>query len=335
MNRNILDALGQEGVLANVSVRYWRAAKKLEAADLGLNESQIAERLIILGHKRLLPRDALARFALIEGRAHAAIEKNSFLFLGGIARYVPNRNLERLTNILNGLKDEFTAEVETFMSRYDDLRESALTEWREAAYGLHVPPDELLGRIESNFPSSMKLRDSFRFDMHFYQVTAPESLRLEAVQAADQAAVARARSFVANGAAIKLAAETESFVADCVLSLRAQAAQICDEMLASMREGKTEGVHQKTLNRLVKFIDDFKSLNFAGDEELEAILAKARKDLLSKSADEYRDNASAHAKLTSGLKKLGNEARRLATQESKEIVERFGQLGVRRFSLVA
>jgi hypothetical protein len=307
----------------------------LEAADLGLNESQIAEHLIILGHKRLLPRDALARFALIEGRAHAAIEKNSFLFLGGIARYVPNRNLERLTNMLNGLKDEFTAEVETFMSRYDELRESALDEWREAAYGLHVPADELLGRIESNFPSSMKLRESFRFDVHFYQVTAPESLRLEAVQAADQAEIARARSFVANGAAIKLAEETESFVADCVASLRAQTAEICDEMLASMREGKTDGVHQKTLNRLVTFIDDFKSLNFAGDEDLEIMLEKARRELLSKTAEEFRNNASAHAKLTTGLKKLGDEARKLANQEATEIVQRFGQLGVRRFSLAA
>lgn len=335
MNRNILDALGQEGVLANVSVRYWRAAKKLEAADLGLNESQIAERLIILGHKRLLPRDALARFALIEGRAHAAIEKNSFLFLGGIARFVPNRNLERLTNMLNGLRDEFSAEAEAFMSRYDELRESALDEWREAAYGLHVPADELLGRIESNFPSSMNLLESFRFDVHFYQVTAPESLRLEAVQAADQAEIARARSFVANGAAIKLAEETEAFVADCVASLRAQTAEICDEMLASMREGKTDGVHQKTLNRLVKFIDDFKSLNFAGDEDLETMLEKARRELLSKTAEEFRNNASAHAKLTTGLKKLGDEARKLANQQATEIVQRFGQLGVRRFSLAA
>ena len=335
MNKNILDAISQEGVLASVSIRYWRAAKKLEAVDLGLNDHQIAERLIVLGHKRLLPRDALARFSLIESRAHAAVEKLSFMFLGGIARFVPNRNLEKLNGILEGLKDEFAAEIETFMARYEDLRDAALSEWREAAYGLHVPPDELVDRIAGTFPSGLKLRESFNFNTHYYQVMAPESVKLEAVRAADQMAVMQTRAYVANNAAAKLARETESFVADCVSSLRSQAAQICDEMLASMQEGKTEGVHQKTLNRLVKFIDDFKSLNFAGDEALESMLAKARRDLLSKTAEEYRDNASAHAKLTSGLKKLGDEVRKLAHQESKEIVERFGQLGVRRFNLAA
>ena len=48
-------------------------------------------------------------------------------------------------------------------------------------------------------------------------------------------------------------------------------------MLTSMRSGKTDGVHQKTLNRLVKFIDDFKSLNFAGDNEMEQQLDRVRR----------------------------------------------------------
>jgi len=332
---DILRAIGQQGVLANVSVRYWRAAKKLEPADLGLSENQIAGRLFNLGHKRLLPKDALARFALIEGRAHAVIEKASFIFLGGIARFVPNRNLEKLSNMLNGLRDEFAAEVETFMSRYDELRESALAEWREAAGGLHIPPDELLGRIESCYPSAIKLRESFRFETHYYQVQAPESLRLEAVEAADQMAVAQARASVAHVAALKLSQDAELFVADCVASLREQTAHICDEMLSSMRDGKTEGVHQKTLNRLMRFIDEFRNLSFAGDGELEGILAKARRELLSQTAEEFRNNASAQARLTPGLKRLGDEARKLASQESREIIERFGQMGVRRFNLAA
>ena len=65
------------------------------------------------------------------------------------------------------------------------------------------------------------------------------------------------------------------------------------------------------------------------------MLANARKDLLSRTAEEYRDSARAQAELANGLKVLGDEARRLATQESREIVERFGKLGARRFTLVA
>ena len=117
MQNQLLDAIANEGVLASVSIRYWRAAKKLEAQDLGLNDRQIADRLIVLGHKRLLPREALARFALIESRAHAAVERGSFPFLGGLARYVPNRNLAKLNEVLDGLKAEFEAEIDSFMDR--------------------------------------------------------------------------------------------------------------------------------------------------------------------------------------------------------------------------
>ena len=118
MPNQLLDAISREGVLASVSIRYWRAAKKLEAGDLGLNDRQIADRLIVLGHKRLLPREAMARFALVESRAHACVDRNSFPFLGGIARFVPNRNLAKLNETLEGLKAEFAFEIDSFMSRY-------------------------------------------------------------------------------------------------------------------------------------------------------------------------------------------------------------------------
>ncbi|NLE61973.1 MAG: hypothetical protein GX616_26760 [Planctomycetes bacterium] len=335
MQNQLLDAISREGVLASVSIRYWRAAKKLEAEDLGLNDRQIADRLVVLGHKRLLPREALARFALIESRAHAAVERSSFPFLGGIARFVPNRNLARLTETLENLKTEFESEIDSFMDRYEDLRASALGEWRDAARSLDVPVGEFVDRIAATFPSGMRLRQRFHFDTHIYQVTAPESVRLQATSAADQAAVVQARAAIASSASEKLARDTESFVSDCVATLREQTAQICDEMLASMKSGKTDGVHQKTLNRLLGFIDQFKTMNFAGDEALETMLANARRELLGRTAEEYRDSAAAQAQLAKGLKQLGEEARNLATQESREIVERFGKLGARRFSLVA
>ena len=52
-NNHLLDALTREGVLINVSVRYWRATRKLNAEDLGLDPDNVTERLISLGHKKL------------------------------------------------------------------------------------------------------------------------------------------------------------------------------------------------------------------------------------------------------------------------------------------
>ncbi len=105
-------------------------------------------------------------------------------------------------------------------------------------------------------------------------------------------------------------------------------------MLESMRSGKT-GVHQKTLNRLLRFIDEFKQLNFVGDQEMAAHLDRVRQEFLSKTAEEYRDDAYARQQLQHGLQDLAQVAQELAQQDARELVERFGQMGHRKLHLAA
>ena len=47
-NQQLLDVLTREGVLVAVNVRYWRARKKLDAQDVGLDPDDVTERLIRL-----------------------------------------------------------------------------------------------------------------------------------------------------------------------------------------------------------------------------------------------------------------------------------------------
>lgn len=143
-----------------------------------------------------------------------------------------------------------------------------------------------------------------------------------------------ARQRAAQEARQKIAAGVDGFVRDAVASLREQTAQLCDDMLASFNGGKT-GCHQRTLNRLVEFIDQFKALNFAGDRDLEARLDEVRRQFLGRTAEEYRDDDKARQRLTQGIANLADAARNLAGADAHEIVERFGQMGVRRFQLEA
>ena len=124
-NHDLLRVLTREGVLINVSVRYWRGCKKLKAEDLGLNPNDVSDRLISLGHKRLLPKDATSALALIEGRSHALIESNTFPFLNGLAHFVPNSKLSEVTEKLKDLEGEFWEAKAQFIKKYGALRESA------------------------------------------------------------------------------------------------------------------------------------------------------------------------------------------------------------------
>jgi hypothetical protein len=333
-NNHLLDALTREGVLVNVSVRYWRATRKLNPEDLGLDPDNVTERLISLGHKKLLPREALERLALVESRAHSLIESSTFPFLNGLGHFLPNSKLEEVTRRLKELEVEFEVARQAFLNQYADLRQQASAEWYEAAKRLVSDPDRLVATIEASFPNVAQMQRAFGFEVHLFQLRAPERLDIALVSQGEQEAVIVARQRATEEAAAQIHRGAESFVADCVASLRQQTADLCQEMLASMRTGKT-GIHQKTLNRLIRFIDEFKQLNFVGDGEMEAQLERVRQEFLLRSAEDYRDDTAAKAHLQQGLAALAQNARDLAQQDSRELVERFGQLGHRRFHLAA
>ena len=337
MNTNdnhLMHILTREGVLINVSVRYWRGRKKLAPEDLGLSEDQISERLITLGHKRILPKEALAGFALLESRAHALVDNNTFPFLGGIARFVPNSKLAEIRRKLEVLQTEFSNEKQAFLDHYEERRAAAIEEWRRFAPKVNADPDRLASAVDEAFPTPGKLEQSFAFETRLFQVALPESLEQEASSFAEREAVREAREKAAREATEKLRNDTEEFVADCVATLREQTAQLCSEMLASLGDAKC-GVHQKTLNRLNRFIDRFKELNFAGDTELEAQLEEARNSLLSRTAEEYRDSSYARRQLVGGLERLKDRAREMAQADTRAVVERFGELGRRKFHFAA
>lgn len=333
-HNQVLDVLTREGVLLGVSVRYWRATKKLKAEDLGLDPERVTDRLISLGHKKLLPKESLEPFALIESRAHALVEASTFPFLKGLARYLPNAKLAEVRARLEGLEGEFREAKQRFLENYAQTREQALAEWTQAAEQLVAEPEKLVATIAAAFPDPGVLDRAFEFTVHLFQIRAPEGLDLELVRMSQQEEVLQARQQAATEAATWIRQEVEGFVSDCVASLRQQTAQICEEMLESMRSGKT-GVHQKTLNRLTKFIGEFRQLNFVGDRQMEHELERVRQELLQRSAEEYRDDGVARERLQSGLQGLAEFARKLAQQDTQELVARFGAMGQRRFHLEA
>jgi len=325
---SLLDAVCRRGVLISTSVRYWRGCKRLNPEDLGLDPAHVSDRLIQLGHKRLIPRDALSAFSLIESRVQATVEGSSFPFLGGIARFVPNPRLGDLTARLDQLANEFREATDDFVAGYLPLREKAIVEWREASSHLNGSAEHLIATIEQSFPPCGDIAKRFAFETRLFQIAAPDSIRLEVVESMDQLAVAADRSRIADDASRRLQADLDGFISESVASVRQQTARLASEVLATI-DGSENGVHQRTLNRLKTFIDSFRSLNFAGDQQLEATLERFRRELLNRSAEDYRSNSGAMATLTDGLNRLRENAVDLVRSDARDVIARFGQVGRR------
>ena len=332
-NNNIplLDAVCRRGVLISASIRFWRGCKRLNAEDLGLDPANLSDRLIQLGHKRLIPRDALAAFSLIESRTHATVESSSFPFLGGIGRYVPNPRLGDLTDKLAKLSQEFREATDDFIAGYTPLRESAMAEWREAARHLNGSAEHLITTIEQSFPPAGDIGRRFAFETQLFQIAAPENIRLEVADGIAQFEVADDRRRIAEDATRRLQTDLDGFIRESVASLRQETAKLAGDVLATIDESK-HGIHQRTLNRLASFIESFRSLNFAGDQQLETTLERFRRDLLHRSAEEYRNDPGAMASLTDGLNRLRENAVSMVRNDARDVLARFGQLGERRLA---
>jgi len=332
---NLLDALTQRGVLVSVSVRYWRARKKLNPEDIGLSRDQVDDRLISLGHKRLVPKECLKQLALTESRAHALVEENTFPFLNGVARYLPNAKLEHVMEQLGALRSEFEVRRSEFIDSYAELRGSALELWRTAAHDLLDDNQErLVAVISEAFPPADAMPRYFSFDIRTFQIAMPEAVpTAQLVELGTQQEVIEARQQAVTSARREIQQSCSEFVADCVAALREQTAQLCTEMLATV--SSTGSVHQKTLNRLVKFIEHFGQLNFVNDTQMAEQLEQVRARLLERPAAEYRDSAHARRELVSGLTALREHASEMARQDATQLVQSFGQMGRRRFQLAA
>ena len=329
----LLDALTVKGVLVSVTVRYWRARKKLNPEDLGLRKEQVNDRLISLGHKRLLPKESMEALARIEGRAHALVEENSFPFRNGVARYLPNERIEDVTGKLEDLKAQFEMEKRTFMQKYAELRDQALSEWRQTAQHLVSDPSRLVRVIENEFPSPHRMDRYFSFDIQLFQVTVPEMPQTQLVDAGTAREIAQARQQAAQEARQRIEHSCDEFIQECVQEMRKQTSELCSDMIETIN-GKGY-VHQKTLNRLIRFIDHFKQLNFMDDRQMEQQLENTRQQFLTRTAEEYRDSTQAQSELVDGLSTLRDYAGKLAHQDATELVEGFGQQGRRKFSLAA
>jgi hypothetical protein len=194
-------------------------------------------------------------------------------------------------------------------------------------------PERLVTAVSAAFPPADAMPRYFGFDIHTFQVTAPDIPTAELVEIGTRQELIQARREAAESARQAIEQSCQDFIADCAATLREQTAKLCTEMLETING--TGSVHQKTLNRLLKFIEHFRELNFVNDAEMERKLEQVRQEFLSRTAEEYRDSATARQQLVTGLTALRVKATELAQADTQYLVENFGQMGRRRFTLAA
>uniref|UniRef100_A0A7V4G650 DUF3150 domain-containing protein n=1 Tax=Desulfobacca acetoxidans TaxID=60893 RepID=A0A7V4G650_9BACT len=135
----------EEMVAIQLAVRFWPGQAKLKPQDLGLNPEEVPE-IFYLGNKKLYPQEIRRRFGQLSNRARAFLNEHSYPFVMEYVRAIPKRNLAKVMERLEALKEEFTAEAQNFLAEYDAIREGWWEKYQDIWEHLapHYPPRDYL-----------------------------------------------------------------------------------------------------------------------------------------------------------------------------------------------
>jgi hypothetical protein len=321
MNDTTIQNLFNDGYLVDLNVSYWSAARKLREEDMGLNDVSEA---FSLGKKLLIPYNVMHEFKLIESRARALIDKSSFRFPIGSARFIPKRKFVKVINELKELQAKYkalVADLVTNYQKYRDLMRPIYEKAAEDAYKTKVSQSgiqqtellqnekekfisEFMARIEICYPAVGSLESKFAIDLAMFEVALPKIRETEASEVTESLELQQA---VADEYRNQMKSKITSFVDDVVGVLRQEAIDMCRHISNNIAEGKV--IKSTTLQTITTFIDKFQDMNFVGDKTVEASLDSLRKEILDvHPASAFSDNEDLKIELQRRLNLIADQA---------------------------
>jgi hypothetical protein len=321
MNDTTIQNLFNDGYLVDLNVSYWSAARKLREEDMGLEDVSEA---FSLGKKLLIPYNVMHAFKLIESRARALIDKSSFKFPIGSARFIPKRKFVKVIEELKKFQADYKALVTDLVENYQKYRDLMRPIYEKAADDAYKTKlsqsgsqqtellhddkqafiSQFMARIEACYPPVGSLKSKFAIDLAMFEVALPKIREGDASEVANSLEI---QQQVADEYRTQMKNKITSFVDDVVGVLRQEAIDMCKHISTNIAEGKV--IKSTTLQTITTFIDKFQDMNFVGDKTIEASLDSLRKEILDvHPASAFSDNEELKIELQRRLNLIADQA---------------------------
>ena len=154
--------LWDKGVLIHVRSGVWSMEARLAAEDIGITGD--VPDFVTLGYKKLFDKSIRNEFSRIVSNARTALQRYGFNFLLVGSHYVPKEAAPELVPVLQKCREEFYNAVDRFIERYEERRETFLTQyesWRDS--------------LEPHYPDESTVREKFYFDVYSYTIMSTPS----------------------------------------------------------------------------------------------------------------------------------------------------------------
>jgi hypothetical protein len=303
------DQIFQDGKLVNIHISMWGMCHSLSEEDIKIDKA--LPEVIQLGKKMLIKPAVSNMFKNLQGKARNYLYANSFAFpLVSQAHFVPKGSYLKVYEALNDYRREFMALKEAFLENYENYKQEALDYYREFADQLNV--ESLAGL----YPAKEAVAEKFSFEIVSFEIKLPTEFGNTDIHR-EVALETAAKQAKASAAASYNAEYTErldthmskvnQFVNDVIGTIRSKVVEHCSLVLKKI--GKNEVVTDKSISLLLGQINDFRKMNFVGDNVIETELNKIEQ-LLHKGPDFSKDK-DAVQELKTNLSGLIDEAKNI------------------------
>jgi hypothetical protein len=308
---NITTVLFNRGCLVDLYIGRPTGTKKMSANDVLLED--INEQVILLGHKKLLPKSALEPFVKIEGQARMALAKKSIPFPVGKASFVFYKTLTSLKDELDSLKEDWEKALTHLETYYSELREAQIAlldnQAKQIAYNkldayqgrdnYKEKEDELSEWFHRQwsshravFPKVEELRGKFSFRYSVFKVSAVEGF--EELDNQEQDELLAAKQQVEK----EIQQWTKEAMAAVHNALGVAAANARNLLV---KQGK---LNPKNLKPLFEAFETFKAIDFTGSSDFQETIAKIQELCVVKQADGSIDYQATATEVTDSVQEF-------------------------------
>lgn len=288
-------SIQDRAIALSVTLRRFGNSRKLstDAVEVDADKSLIGVR------KRLLEGAALKAISGLDSSILAAVYNRSLpsMFKDGIY-LVPTDLVNELDAKLEELKAERERLVENFAEAYPYLIEEAAARLRS----VFDPRD---------YPSAEQVRESFSMEWYYVDLGAPRALQGVSRQ-------------LFNKEAAKQAALWDDAMQEIRQVLRLQLQGMVDHMVDRLsgrtEEGKPKVFRDTLTERLNDFLSTFSPRNLTDDEELQALVGKARDLMAGVSPDLLRRSEAVRDTVAQGFGSIKTELDQMMVDKPKRAI---------------
>ena len=305
------------GNLVDVNVSMWTGERRLQAEDLGLDKKKVSG-AFTLGRKKLIPPEEIGKFKHFDYKARVILERYSFQFQFGGARFVPKKAFMEFVEEMDALIKEYNQAADEFTEKYPKLKLEMRKWYLDAAKQAHKRMCSIRGydvdetrfinkyleRVDKFYPNESDIRRKFNMEYLVFRMSLPD---LSQANYGDLAEENEKIKLMEAAYQRSLQKKVEAFVDKIVEDLRKKAATVLERVATVCHStGKVLG---SSWNSIHDLIAEYERMNIVGDDRFEGMLKAFQKDYLQKyTTKQVRDDRSIQLKFYKELKRLADFA---------------------------